>query len=89
MAEGTLEFDVEALFQVTEVQVVQSCDLKGVQEAIKWIITKLNSPGHAPAAGRLGKVEEELADVIHENNALKEKVKQLEEQQVRPRGVIN
>uniref|UniRef100_A0A7S3VMV5 Uncharacterized protein n=1 Tax=Dunaliella tertiolecta TaxID=3047 RepID=A0A7S3VMV5_DUNTE len=66
---GTEELSLDSILQVTDVQVVQSVDAG----SLKWILKKLQQADEGQA--------ERIAALEHANEALKEQLEQLKEQQ--------
>lgn len=74
--EEELSLDIDALFTVREVNVVESIDVKGLQAALKRIVGKLQS---ASAAG----IQKDLDGLKRDNAALEEKLTAMALMQVR------
>lgn len=85
---GTLNINLDEAFEAQETHhhvVTKDINYDNLKLALKWVVGKVEGMAKAPPmdSERMGKLEEQLTALAGENAALKDKLKALEQQQVR------
>mmetsp|Transcript_28874 Transcript_28874/g.63614 ORF Transcript_28874/g.63614 Transcript_28874/m.63614 type:complete len:1064 (-) Transcript_28874:692-3883(-) len=79
MGEAELNIDLKNILKVAEVQVVQSLDVGALQQALSWIVDKLNAQPASVGPG--DEVQKAINDLLSENQQLRDQLQRLQKQQ--------
>lgn len=74
-----LPVPLEGLLKTSQVQVIETVDAGNLKTLLKWIVDKLGQSGSAPAE----RLDERLAAIENDNEALKQQLGKLQEAQVK------